>query len=72
MKKNVLKASFLAILFGTLCNIALAEDKSCCTISGAGSFTLSEEDKAALQDKNQPNDSKTSQEINDQSNKEKQ
>lgn len=71
MKKVFFKASCLAILIGFLGNIAFAEDKSCCTIAGTGDFTLSEEDKAALQDKSDSKESKP-QETNDKQNKEKQ
>lgn len=66
MQKIILKASFIAILFG-LGNPILAEDKSCCMVVGAEKFTLSEEDKASLQEEKDSKDSKEK----DQSNKEK-
>ncbi len=63
------------ILLGCLSG-TLAEDKSCCMIAGTGGFTLSEEDKASLEDKNpqdkkESKDSKISQKTMNQSNKEK-
>lgn len=61
MQKIILKLSFIAILFG-LGNPILAEDKSCCMVVGAEKFTLSEEDKASLQEEKESQDSKTSKE----------
>lgn len=57
MQKIILKLSFIAILFG-LGNLVLAEDKSCCMVVGAEKFTLSEEDKASLQEEKDSKDSK--------------
>lgn len=57
MQKIILKLSFIAILFG-LGNPVLAEDKSCCMVVGAEKFTLSEEDKASLQEEKDSKDSK--------------
>lgn len=71
MIKDIFKISCVAILVSAFSHFALAEDKSCCAIAGAGGFTLSEEDKAALQDNKETKESK-SEETNDKSNKEKQ
>ena len=62
MQKIILKLSFIAILFG-LGNPILAEDKSCCMVVGAEKFTLSEEDKASLQEEKESQDSKASKET---------
>lgn len=61
MRQLILKISCIAILLSTYGNVALAQEsqnKSCCAIAGAGGFTLSEEDKASLQENQE---SKTSQ-----------
>lgn len=71
MKQWIFKISSVAILLSALGSITLAQetrDKSCCTIAGAGGFTLSEEDKASLQENQE---SQTSQPTNDQPKKEK-
>ncbi|CAM3622369.1 hypothetical protein [Helicobacter sp. UBA3407] len=70
MRQLILKISCIAILLSTYGNVALAQEsqnKSCCAIAGAGGFTLSEEDKASLQENQE---SKTSQKTNDQPKKE--
>lgn len=71
MRQLILKISCAAILLSVYGNIALAQesqDKSCCTIAGSGGFTLSEEDKASLQENQE---SQTSQKTDDQPKKEK-
>ncbi|RDU62318.1 hypothetical protein [Helicobacter ganmani] len=70
MRQLILKISYTAILLSAYGNVALAQEsqnKSCCTIAGSGGFTLSEEDKASLQE----NQESQSQKTNDQPKKEK-
>lgn len=80
MGKQILKANlaiFFSLSFGFF-SLALA-DNSCCMVTGAGSFVLSEEDKASLKDKDSPDkqklqesqDSKNPQKTIDKQNKEK-
>ncbi len=71
MIKGIFKIGCVAILVRAFRHFALAEDPSCCTIVGAVGFTLSEEDKAALQDNKEIKESK-SEKTNDKPNKEKQ
>ncbi|TLD89103.1 hypothetical protein [Helicobacter sp. MIT 05-5294] len=62
--KKILTITLAVALFG-IPKMLLANEDSCCMVSGAGGFTLSEEDKASLTSKPNESNPQTKQESHD-------